>query len=90
MGKIIVDGECICQVVLDISSNIYSFGISKGRKEAFPHIIIGSTRDGRTKWVSVRSGCVNGANLRFLNKNYVSSRSLKESMSQGTLLVHIN
>jgi len=80
----------MCQVVFDISGNANLFRVSKGRKEAFPHVIISSASHGGTKGIRIGSGCGNGTNPWFLDKNDISSTGLKEGMSQRTLSVHID
>jgi len=82
--------EGMCQIIFDISSDVYLFRVSKGGKETFPHVIISSAGNGGTKGIRIRMGHGNGANPGFLDEDDISSTGLKVGMSQRTLLVHIN
>jgi len=90
MQKVIMDGKGTCKVKFNVGSNMYLFGVSKRREEAFPHVIISSPWDGSTKGIRIRTGRGDSPDPRFLDKNDVSGTGLKEGMGQRTLSVHID
>jgi len=90
MGKVVNNREGARKVVFDISGDTNFIRVSKRRKEAFPHIVVGSTGNSGTEWVRIGVGCGNSTDPWFLDKNDVSHRGLKERMSQRTLSVHVD
>ena len=67
MGKNVSDRESSCKIDFNVSGDANRRWVSERRKKTFPHVIVSSTGDIKTKRVRIGPSDLDGTNPRFLD-----------------------